>query len=253
MSRMNRSDWISLATTAALHLLLLLLFAVLSAGRPDAPQIGYMEVEFGPLAEGQPVDAAEEPAPTEPAPESPETEEEPETEPTEEAPEEPVELPESDDTDEEVPPTEEEPEEASAEPEDESDEGEETSDAEPDPDAEEGAEIEDTPTDEGESGAEDGTSTDEERSAPYDIEGLNRDPQFAPFPAYNQQVNARVRVRITVDPQGNIVRRIPLIKGDPALDEAVMNALSRWQFNALPQGAPQENQTGVITFTFRLE
>jgi len=250
---MRRSDWISLGVTTALHALLLLLFAVLSAGRPDAPQIGYMEVEFGPFAEGQPVDAAEEPAPTEPAPESPETEEQPDTEPTEEAPEEPVELPESEDTEDAVPPTEEEPEDASPESETESDEGDEASEEAPDPDAEEGAEVEDETTDEGESDVEDGTSNDEERSAPYDIEGLNRDPQFAPLPVYNEQVNARVRVRITVDPQGNIVRRIPLIKGDPALDEAVMNALSRWQFNALPEGAPQENQTGIITFTFRLE
>ena len=250
---MTRHDWISLGTTAGLHLLLLLIFAVLSAGRPDAPQIGYMEVEFGPLAQGQPVEAAEEPTPPEPAPESPQTEEQPDTEPAEEAPEEPVELPESDAAEEAVPPTEEEPEEESPEPETEPAEGDDSADAEPDPEADDGAETDDTPTDEGETEAEDGTSTDEDRSAPYDIEGLNRDPQFAPLPTYNEQVNARVRVRITVDPQGNIVRRIPLIKGDPALDEAVMNALSRWQFNALPEGAPQENQTGIITFTFRLE
>ncbi len=171
----------------------------------------------------------------------------------EEAPEEPVELPESDAAEEAVPPTEEEPEEESPEPETEPAEGDDSADAEPDPEADDGAETDDAPTDEGETEAEDGTSTDEDRSAPYDIEGLNRDPQFAPLPTYNEQVNARVRVRITVDPQGNIVRRIPLIKGDPALDEAVMNALSRWQFNALPEGAPQENQTGIITFTFRLE
>ncbi|MFO8233480.1 MAG: energy transducer TonB [Longimonas sp.] len=250
---MTRRDWISLGTTAGLHLLLLLLFAVLSAGRPDVPQIGYMEVEFGPLAEGQPVEAAEEPTPPEPAPESPETEEQPDTEPTEEAPEEPVELPESEDTEEAVPPTEEEPEEESPEPETEPDEGNDTSDAESDPEADDGAETDEAPTEEGETEADDGTSTDDDRSAPYDIEGLNRDPQFAPLPVYNEQVNARVRVRITVDPQGNIVRRIPLIKGDPALDEAVMDALSRWQFNSLPEGAPQENQTGIITFTFRLE
>ena len=248
---MTRRDWISLGTTAGLHLLLLLLFAVLSAGRPDVPQIGYMEVEFGPLAEGQPVETAEEPAPSEPAPESPETEEAPEPEPAEEAPEEPVDLPESEDAAEDVPPTEDEPEEAA--PNTDPDESDDTPNTNPTPDDDSGAEAEGAPDDNGEPEAEEGTSTDEDRSAPYDIEGLNRDPQFAPLPTYNEQVNARIRVRITVDPQGNIIRRIPLIKGDPALDEAVMNALSRWQFNALPEGAPQENQTGTITFTFRLE
>jgi protein TonB len=32
-----------------------------------------------------------------------------------------------------------------------------------------------------------------------------------------------------------------------------MDALQQWRFNALPPAAPQENQTGTITFTFRLE
>ena len=249
---MTRRDWISLGTTTGIHLLLLLIFAFLSANRPDVPQIGYMEVEFGPLAQGQPVEAAEEPAPAEPAPESPEPSEK--SEPVEEAPKEPVELPDADNTNEEaVPPTDEDTEEATpeSETETESETGDDT--PESDPEADDAAEVDDTPTDEGETEGEPGTATDEDQSAPYDIEGLNRDPQFAPLPTYNEQVNARVRVRITVDPQGNIVRRLPLIKGDPALDEAVMNALSRWQFNALPEGAPQENQTGIITFTFRLE
>ncbi len=66
-------------------------------------------------------------------------------------------------------------------------------------------------------------------------------------------MNARIRVRITVNPDGRIVRRVPLLKGNPELEAAVMDALQQWRFNALPPGAPQENQTGTITFTFRLE
>lgn len=248
---MTRRDWISMGTTAALHLLLLVLFAVLSAGRPQAPQIGYVEVEFGPFAEGQPVESAETPAPAEPAPESPAPSEEPTPAPEQEAPEEPVELPDAEGTDEAVPPPSEEPETAPPTPETETEQGDDA--PTPDPEADDSAEVEGTPSESDEAEAAEGSGADEQRTAPYDIEGLNRDPQFAPLPTYNEQVNARVRVRITVDPQGNIIRRLPLIKGDPALDEAVMNALSRWQFNALPEGAPQENQTGIITFTFRLE
>ncbi|MES3630726.1 MAG: TonB family protein [Longimonas sp.] len=247
---MSRSDWISLGTTTALHLLLLLLFALLSANRPDAPQIGYMEVEFGPFAAGQPVEAVEETTPTESAPETPEPEEQPETDPVDEAEPDPVDLPDADPTDEAVPPTDEE--EADPVPETDPEEGRETAD--PDPEADdEGAEAQEATTTDGADDADPGDSTTEERTAPYDIEGLNRDPQFAPLPPYNEQVNATVRVQITVDPRGNIIRRIPLQRGSPELDAAVMETLSRWRFNALPPGAPQENQTGVITFTFRLE
>ncbi len=98
-----------------------------------------------------------------------------------------------------------------------------------------------------------GEGATEEASAPYNIEGLDRDPEFAPLPSYTEKVNARIRVQITVNPEGRIVKRIPLIKGNPKLEAAVMDALQRWRFNPLPSEAPQENQTGTITFTFRLE
>jgi len=97
------------------------------------------------------------------------------------------------------------------------------------------------------------TDTQKEAAPPYKIEGLDREPERAPLPRYTEKVNARIRVQITVNPQGQIVRRIPLKKGSPKLEAAVMNALKQWRFNALPPGAPQENQTGTITFTFRLE
>ena len=100
---------------------------------------------------------------------------------------------------------------------------------------------------------DEGTGTDEQRSAPFQIEGLNRVPVQAPLPAYREQVNAVIRVRIVVDPQGRIVQRIPLLKGNPALERSVMETLSTWRFNPLPPNAPQENQSGTITFRFRLE
>jgi TonB family protein len=95
--------------------------------------------------------------------------------------------------------------------------------------------------------------TEEEAAAPYKIEGLDREPERAPLPRYAEEVNARIRVRITVNPDGRIMRRVPLRKYNPELEAAVMNALQQWRFNALPSGVQQENETGTITFTFRLE
>ncbi len=237
---MTRSDYIGLGTSIVLHGLLALLFGALTASNPQPREFGYVEVEFGDFSPGQPVQAVDEASQsTTPEPEqSPEQPTpEPQQEPQQEAQEEPVDLPEQEQT-ETVPPTEEEA--TPPEP-------------QPEPEPEQGADEERASQAEGATEGDSGTGTTEQKTAPYNIEGLDRDPVFAPLPAYQEQVNARIRVRITVDPQGRIVRRFPLMKGNPQLEEAVMSALQRWQFNPLPEGAPQENQTGVITFTFRLE
>jgi protein TonB len=238
---MDTSDWIGFGASVVLHALLALLFGVITASRPQPAQLGYVEVEFGEFSPGRPVEAAEEAPetttpeePQEPQPE-PEKEPEPETTPDPEPVEEPTEEPTSDET---IPPTEEE----STQPEPQEEQEQEQSAEEQEP-SEEPGEQEGDP----------GTGATEDKSAPYNIEGLDRDPVFAPLPDYNANVSARIRVQITVDPQGRIVRRVPLIKGNPQLEASVMNALQRWRFNALPSGAPQEEQTGVITFTFRLE
>ncbi len=239
---MTRTDWIGLTASVLLHACLALLATTLTASRPQPKQLGYVEVEFGEFSPGQPVDATET-VEEEAAPEAQEETPEPETEP-EEAAEEPqteqVELPEADDApEEEVPPTEDE-----AEP----------PETEPQPEQETIADQQEPSEEPSESEQGDpGEGTTEQASAPYNIEGLDRDPQRAPLPAYTEQVNARIRVRITVNPEGRVIRRIPLIKGNPKLEAAVMDALQQWKFNSLPPAAPQENQTGTITFTFRLE
>jgi protein TonB len=242
---MERSDWIGLAASLALHLALLLLFGWLKASEPPPRQLGFIEVEFGRFAEGRPVRAVEATAPEATAPEAPEPppEEEPPPEapaPAAEAPA-PVDLPDQEpppDAPDEVPPTDE----AAVPPE-----------PQPDPPAEEAADPTDADTPTGADSGTPGQGADEDQAAPYSIEGLNRDPVRAPLPRYAEKVNAVIRVRVTVDPQGRIVRRLPLMKGNPALEQAVMEALARWRFNALPPDAPQENQTGTITFAFRLE
>ncbi|PQJ36072.1 energy transducer TonB [Salinibacter sp. 10B] len=239
---MTRTDWIGLTASILLHVGIGLLAASLTASKPPPRQLGYVEVEFGEFSPGQPVDATQT-VEEEAAPEAQEKTPEPETEP-EEAAEEPqteqVELPDANDPpEEEVPPTEEEAEPPQTEPQPE----EETIADQQEPSEQ--------PSENQQGDAGEGAT--EQASAPYNIEGLDRNPERAPLPAYTEQVNARIRVRITVNPEGRIVRRIPLIKGDPKLEAAVMDALQRWKFNSLPPGAPQENQTGTITFTFRLE
>lgn len=240
---MDRSDWIGLGTTLGVHVAMLVIFALLTAIRPQPQPLGFVEVEFGEFAEGRPVQAAPEPTEeaasetTEPQPE-PET---PQEEPATEEATEPVELPEQEepvDDPESVPPPDEE-----------------TIPPEPQPEEQQAAQQEEN-TSTAESGAESGDQGEgatEERTAPYNIEGLDRDPVYAPLPQYAEQVDATIRVRITVDPRGEIVQRIPLLKGSPELERSVMDALQRWRFNALPANAPQEPQTGIITFRFRLQ
>ena len=237
---MPRSDWIGLGSSLLLHAGLAILFAFLTASKPRPAQLGYVEVEFGEFSPGQPVDAAEQVEETtapEPQEETPEPETEPE-EPAEEPESEPVNLPEEEQSEETVPPTEEE----TTVPE-----------AEAQPESEQEADRQEPSEESGEESGDPGSGTQEEAAAPYNIEGLDRDPQRAPLPQYAEKVNARIQVQITVNPEGRIVRRVPLKKGSPTLEAAVMDALQQWRFNALPPGAPQENQTGTITFTFRLE
>jgi protein TonB len=238
---MTQSDWIGWGASIALHVALIAFLAYVQADKPAARKLGFVEVELGEFAQGRPVQAVDREAAA--AESEPQPEPKPEPQPEEPAttePDQPVDLPdqtEEPQDQEELPP----PDEETVPPESK----EESDDT--------GADEQVGEQDEGSATGEPGEGASEEKSAPYDIEGLDRNAVRAPIPRYTAQVNATIRVRITVGPNGNIIRRIPLRKGNPKLEEAVMEALQRWQFNALPPGAPQENQTGIITFTFRLE
>ena len=61
-----------------------------------------------------------------------------------------------------------------------------------------------------------------------------------------------VTVRVTVAPNGSVVAYPLLRRAGPALDRAVQEAIRSWTFNPLPPAAPQENQSGTITFYFSL-
>ena len=92
---------------------------------------------------------------------------------------------------------------------------------------------------------------DEQRTAPFNIEGLNRTTVYAPFPRNTETAKVDIKARITVNPQGRVTRIFFVQKGNPSLERAVRDALQRWHFNALPSNAPQVNQTGFVTFRFQ--
>lgn len=248
---MSKNDWIGAGTSAVFHILLLLIFLSLTASS-EPLAAGYIEVEFGTFAEGRPVQRATR---------QPETEVKDEVRPDVENRQQPVQKPE-----------------VQSKPVDLPDQSEVPDDPEDvkSPDVEEVAPntpvekpnpvqedvIAGGPTravagqEDGSTGRETGTEgpgVDEQKSAPYVLEGIDRVPLRTQLPDYDEKVNAVIQVRVTVDPRGRIVRVLPLRKGNPTLEQAVMEALRQWLFNPLGAGAPQENQTGTITFRFRLE
>jgi len=249
----KKDDWTGVSISLGIHVVVLLMLSILTAASSEDQPMGFLEVEFGAFSEGSPVQQA----PVREEVETPEVEERPDTEerPPVAPPEDvkPVELPDAELTipDEEVIDV---PQSETIAPEESLVEEEIVAeDPEPEREVVQPLGSGSLSADEGENTNDDGESNEEEASAPYQIEGLNREPFSTPIPAYSAQVNALIRVRITVDPSGRIIQRIPLIKGDPVLEREVMNALLRWRFNPLPVDAPQENQTGVVSFRFRLQ
>ncbi|MEM6646446.1 MAG: energy transducer TonB [Bacteroidota bacterium] len=270
---MNRNDLLGWGLSIGLHILVLLMIGVYHEITEDEEiPIGYVAVEIGDYSEGRPVRqvAPARPTPTPPQPEEQDEEPRPErTPPQQETPQpnpqqqqevdpEPVNLPEqtlpNDDT-EAVTEPDTKPQ-ATEQPEPSTDNA--TTTVEPAQQATPPAEPQPLGSgqiggDTGANSGDDGTGSDETEAAPFDIEGLNRTPLSTPLPRYTSQVNAVISFIIEVNPRGEIVRKIPARKGDPALERAVLQVLDRWRFNALPANAPQVNQRGTVTFRFRLE
>ena len=92
---------------------------------------------------------------------------------------------------------------------------------------------------------------------PYEItwEGVVRDILYDPLPTYPEGFDreARIRIRITVLPNGTIGDLIPLQKADATLESVTMKALKLWRLSPLKPIDPQLNQTAVITFRFVLQ
>jgi protein TonB len=102
--------------------------------------------------------------------------------------------------------------------------------------------------------AEAGADRRAQRSSPFQIDGLNRQLLRGREPQYRERVNADITAEIAVSPGGDVTFRRWIRKGgSPALERAVLDALRAWRFDALPPGAPQTQQTGQVTFRFRLD
>lgn len=247
----SKNDWIGATASAVVHALLILIFLSLTAS-PEPLAAGYIEVEFGAFSEGRPIQRALEPDPKrqqeDPAPNQ--TNRRP-PEPERRVESKPVDLPDQPDI----------PDDPETIPSPDAEEVKPDNPVQkPDPTTEDVVaarpERATTGQESGSRGRQTGTEgpgLDEQKAAPYVLEGIDRVPLRTQLPDYDEKVNAVIQVRITVDPRGRIVRVLPLRKGNPTLEQAVMQALRQWLFNPLNAAAPQENQTGTITFRFRLE
>ncbi len=251
---MTRSDTIGIVTSLFIHALLGVFFMMIKTDPNVSEQIGFIQVDFGEFSEGRPVQKAVDNLTQREIP-TPEPEPEIEDPPAPADPEvsKPVDLPDAPEVVNEEPPiSTPETEIEAIQPEDpEEDKEIDEEEEQPRPVKPLGSGSVD-----GNAGDEEGTqgdAADEAKAAPFQIEGLNRTPVRVVRPAYSEKVNVTIRVRVTVNPRGEIVQQIPLLKGNPALEQSVLKALQSWRFNPLPPNVPQENQTGTITFRFRLE
>jgi len=110
------------------------------------------------------------------------------------------------------------------------------------------------------SGSTDGTGLGDKGIGPGagfglgDIEwggGGNRIVLYKVLPKYppNYNVNAQIKLKFTVSPEGVVTSIIPLQKGDPVLERSAIEALRQWRFNRLKEN---KEMYGIITFTFRV-
>jgi len=252
-NNLQKNDWVGVGASVGVHLVVILILSLMVTAATEDVPVGFIEVEFGQFSEGRPTIRA--PKQIEPDPVPPVEVEQDEIQKAAVAPPEevkPVDLPDADIDfpDEDVIESPEaetvQPEEVQAQEEVIEDEAQpETQTVQPlgsgSLDATDGKDV-----------GDEGTSNQATRASPFQIEGLNRAPIMTPMPGYSENVNAIITIQITVNPQGRVIRRVPVVKGNPRLEQAVMDALLRWRFNPLPPNAPQESQTGRVTFRFTL-
>ncbi|HKJ66910.1 MAG TPA: energy transducer TonB [bacterium] len=91
---------------------------------------------------------------------------------------------------------------------------------------------------------------------PFSIEGqaAERSILNKVIPEYPAGVDkeATIRIRFTVLPDGRVGQMIPIQKDYPRLEEITIRALKQWRFNPLPSGAEQSTVQGIITFRYEL-
>lgn len=75
------------------------------------------------------------------------------------------------------------------------------------------------------------------------------------LPQYPEGVKKEVNIKLqfTILPDGTVGTIIPKIKADTRLENAAINSLRQWRFEALSQNQKQVEQTAVIVFPYRLQ
>lgn len=63
--------------------------------------------------------------------------------------------------------------------------------------------------------------------------------------------DVRIKFRVTVDRNGNILSIEILQKGPPEVENSALNALRKWKFAPLPPGV-RGTQEGTVTFVFKV-
>jgi periplasmic protein TonB len=91
------------------------------------------------------------------------------------------------------------------------------------------------------------------RRAPFDIEGLqDRNVMYYPLPN-NPGARGTSVIAVCIGADGGVTTARPAMRtGTPSLDNAALQAVRRWRFNPLPPAAPQSEQCGRVTFSFTL-
>lgn len=270
LSSIKKEDRWGLSISVGVHLLLLVFAILYTTESNEQLRRSYIEVTVGQFSEGtaaeysteenEEVATRPEPSEAEPVDQQPE---EPKTEQTEQTTEETskvAELPEQEEEVEKEPVKT--PETEKVDPKEET--ADETQEEEPVPSKaereEEVTEGEETTGDPegaaGETNVDQGTGEDPDKSAPYELKwegNLEREPQVKTLPEYSGQMEAEIRVRFEVRPDGTVGRVVPLKKMNPELENEVYRTLRGWRFDRLPSSVPQESQWGTITFRFVLD
>ena len=75
------------------------------------------------------------------------------------------------------------------------------------------------------------------------------------LPQYPEGVKKEVNVKLqfTILPDGTVGTIIPKMKADTRLENAAINSLRQWRFEALSPNQKQVEQTAVIVFPYRLQ
>lgn len=100
-------------------------------------------------------------------------------------------------------------------------------------------------------GAPGGTGTDEGGSSGFSVSGLDgRRLVRSAKPTNDEGVTVTLVAEIVVAPNGTVRFGRWVRRGNPVLQRETEAVIARWRYAALPAAAPQNPQTGTITFRF---